>query len=381
MIYFDNAATTLIKPQAVTMAMANAVKTLASPGRGGYPAAAAAAEKAYACREEAARLFNVPDPSRVVFTLNATHALNIAIKSLATKGDRVVISGYEHNSVFRPLGAIGAEAVVAASPLFDSEAAAEAFEDKLTSDTRLAVVNYGSNVLGFILPVQRISELCRRRRIPLIIDASQAAGVLPVDFEALAADFIAMPGHKSLYGPQGTGLLICSHEGRTLIEGGSGSDSRLPVMPDYLPDRLEAGTHNMPGIAGLLEGLRFVRRTGINKIRSRERFLLRLAEELLEPLDEVELYAAEEPAQQAAVLSFNVRGVDCQEIAEMLAGRGIAVRAGVHCAPRAHKSAGTEKSGTVRMSFSYFNNEKEVREFVRELKAIIYIRLRQRTAW
>jgi len=370
-IYFDNAATTLMKPESVRRAMYNAVGSLASPGRGGHRASIAAAEKAYECRTAAAELFSVPQPEQVVFTMNATHALNIAIKSLAGKGDRVVISGYEHNSVLRPLNTIGARLCVAESPLFDEKAAVRAFEEALKPGTKLAVVNYVSNVFGFILPVRRIAEICRERDIPLILDASQAAGVLEIDFRELGADFIAMPGHKGLYGPQGTGILLCSRSGETLIEGGSGSDSRLPVMPEYLPDRLEAGTHNMPGIAGLLEGIRFVCRLGTERIRCHERKMLSAAVRQLRAIDEVELYCDDKLSCQSPVLSFNIHGMDCQTVAEQLSKRGIAVRAGLHCSPLAHKTAGTER-GTVRISFSAFNTEQEIDRFTKEIKSIIH---------
>ena len=371
MIYFDNAATTLVKPKTVKMAMYNAVNSLASPGRGGHWAAMAAADKAYECRTAAAKLLNVPREEQVVFTMNATHALNIAIKSLSEKGDRVVISGYEHNSVLRPLNAIGAQTCVAASPLFDEDAAVCAFEDALKPGTKLAVVNHVSNVFGFVLPVKRIAELCRERGIPLIIDATLAAGVLDIDFQQLGAEFIAMPGHKGLYGPQGTGLLLCGRSGETLLEGGSGSDSRLPLMPEYLPDRLEAGTHNMPGIAGLLEGIRFVSGLGTKRISHHERKLLAAAVRQLRNIDRVELYCADGLKCQSPVLSFNVCGMDCQTVAEQLSKRGIAVRAGLHCSPLAHKTAGTEQ-GTVRLSFSAFNTEQEVARFAKEIKSIIH---------
>ena len=195
--------------------------------------------------------------------------------------------------------------------------------------------------------------------------------MLDIDFQKLGADFIAMPGHKGLYGPQGTGILLCARSGETLIEGGSGSDSRLPLMPEYLPDRLEAGTHNMPGIAGLLEGIRFVSSLGTERISRHERKLLSAAVRQLRAIDEVELYCADGLKNQSPVLSFNIRGMDCQTAAEQLSKRGIAVRAGLHCSPLAHKTAGTER-GTVRLSFSVFNNEQEVTRFVREIKSIIH---------
>ena len=262
MIYFDSAATTFQKPASVAAAMQNALRTMSSPGRGGHHAAMRAAETAFTCRNELAELYRLPNPECVVFTLNATHALNIAIKSLVRPGDRVVISGYEHNAVTRPLAALGAEIAVADGPLFHPEEVTAAFRHQITPETRAVVCNHVSNVFGFIQPVEEIAAICRSRRVPLIIDASQSAGVLPLDMTALGAAFIAMPGHKGLYGPQGTGVLLCGGEQqpRTLLEGGTGSLSMQQEMPDFLPDRLEAGTHNMPGIAGLLAGVRFVRR-------------------------------------------------------------------------------------------------------------------------
>ena len=361
MIYFDNAATTLIKPQSVTKAMAAAIGRLGSPGRGGHAAAMKAAEEAYACRSLAAEMFGAPDPGCVVFCMNATHALNLAIKSLAIPGDRVVISGYEHNSVLRPLTAIRAKIAVAAAPLFRPEETLDAFRRELREDTKLAVVNHVSNVFGAVQPLEELAVLCRSRGIPLVVDASQSAGVLPLDLRRLQAAFIAMPGHKGLYGPQGTGLLICGAPARPLLEGGSGSDSRNTRMPDLLPDRLEAGTLNMPGIAGLHQGLRFVRRKGAAAILEHERALLQTAVSLLRELPEVELYASEKPELQTGVLSFRVAGEDPELTAEKLSARGVAVRAGLHCAPLAHDTARSD--GTIRLSFSAFNTPAEVRRF------------------
>lgn len=371
MIWLDNAATTLRKPPTVPRAVATAVGELADPGRGGHKPAIRGAETAFACREAAARLFHVPEPEQVVFTMNATHGLNIAIKSLAGPRERVVISGYEHNAVLRPLRAIGAEIVVAVSPLFDRAAALAVFDEALTPETSLCVVNAVSNVFGFVLPFEEIAALCRQRGIPLIVDASQAAGHMPLDFAALGASFIAMPGHKGLYGPQGTGLLLCGEAGKTLLEGGSGSDSANPMMPDFLPDRHEAGTHNMPGVAGLLEGLCFVESRGIERISQYEFSLLRETVAQLRELEELTLYTAPTLAEQAPVLSFTARGWDSQELAEALSRRGIAVRAGLHCAPLAHQTAGTFPGGTVRLSFSVFNRPEELRRLRAVLKELL----------
>ena len=368
MIYFDNAATTLQKPEAVTRAMVRAARELGSPGRGGHEAAMKAAEEAYACRKLAADLFHAPGPETVVFCMNATHALNLAIKSLAGRQDRVVISGYEHNAVLRPLRAVGAEVRVAAAPLFRPEQTVEAFRKALRQGVKLAVVNHVSNVFGYIQPLEELAALCRENGVPLIVDASQSAGVLPLNMEALGAAFIAMPGHKGLYGPQGTGLLLCDHPARPLIEGGSGSDSRNPRMPDTLPERLEAGTLNMPGIAGLRAGLEFVRKAGPERLLCRERELMTLAGELLGQNPRLRLVLSPTSEYQTGVLSFTVRDMDCETAAAELAAGGFAVRAGLHCAPLAHDTAGSE--GTVRLSFGAFNTPQELRKLARFLEKL-----------
>ncbi|HJB81345.1 MAG TPA: aminotransferase class V-fold PLP-dependent enzyme, partial [Candidatus Flavonifractor intestinigallinarum] len=212
---------------------------------------------------------------------------------------------------------------------------------------------------------------CRRRRVPLIVDASQSAGCLPVRQEKLGAAFIAMPGHKGLYGPQGTGLLLCAGEAVPLIQGGTGSASALQTMPDYLPDRLEAGTHNLPGIAGLLAGLRYVAARTPEAIGKREGGLIRRAAQGLARLPRVRAFQARNPACQSGVLSFQVEGMDCEAVGEALSRRGIALRAGLHCAPLAHENAGTLEVGTVRMSVSDFNTAAEVDRFVWELSRLV----------
>lgn len=367
MIYFDSAATSFQKPPSVAAAMQAALRQLSSPGRGGYPAANRAAETAYQCRTELAELFHVPAPDQVVFTFNATHGLNIAIKTLVRPGGHVVISGYEHNAVTRLLATIeDVNISVAAAPLFRPEAALDAFSRAIGPETDAVVCNHVSNVFGFVQPVEALAELCRRRNVPLIIDASQSAGVLPLDFEALRPAFIAMPGHKGLYGPQGTGVLLCGADvlPRTLLEGGTGSLSMEQEMPDFLPDRLEAGTHNMPGIAGLLAGVRFVRQTGLERICAHERNLALTAAEELKELPGTEVFARSDLAAQTGVVSFRCRQMDVEELGNRLARRDIAVRCGLHCAPLAHQSAGTQETGTVRLSFSAFNKMSELPAFL-----------------
>lgn len=372
MIYLDSAATTMQKPPAVARAASYAVGHMASPGRGGHRPAMLAAEAAFSCRQAAAELFGLSEPERVVFTLNATHGLNIAIKSLVKPGDTVLISGYEHNAVTRPLYAMDGVAVkVADSPLFQPDRAYKRFEELLTPEVTLVVCNHVSNVFGYILPVERIANLCAIRGVPFILDASQSAGTIPIRMEELGAAFIAMPGHKGLYGPQGTGILLCGAETKPLLEGGTGSLSAVQTMPDFLPDRLEAGTHNIPGVAGLLEGLRYVMRRGEENIMAHERALTFQAAEGLGRIHGVKVFASARPVCQAGVLSFTVRGMDCEMVGERLGEAGVAVRCGLHCAPLAHQSAGTFETGTVRASFSAFNTPLEVERFVHIMERIV----------
>ena len=369
MIYFDAGATTLQKPDAVRRAMYQAVNTLSSPGRGSYPATRRAEKTDLRCRMAAAELFHMDDPAQVVFTSCATHGLNIAIRTLVKPGSRVVISGYEHNAVTRPLHAIpNVEIVVADGPLFDTAAMLAQFRQALDRPADAVICTHVSNVFGYALPVEEIAALCRKKGVPFVLDASQSAGILPVDMKALGASFIAMPGHKGLYGPQGTGLLLCGCETEPLLRGGTGSQSILQEMPAELPDRLEAGTHNMPGIAGLLEGLRFVQRQGVARIADYESELGRYAARHLAELSGVEVFSG---PFQTGVVSFRAAGMDCEELGEALAARGIALRAGLHCAPLAHRTAGTLETGTVRFSPSVFNRRQEVDELVRETAAIV----------
>lgn len=370
MIYLDNAATTFQKPAAVQRAVMQAMRTMSSPGRGGYAVAQQAEETLFRCRSAAAALFSVPSVEQVVFTMNATHALNIAIKSLVRPGGRVVISGYEHNAVTRPLHALGAEVIVAAAPLFSPPETVSAFERALALRPDAAVCTHVSNVFGDILPIERIAQLCRRADVPLIIDASQSAGALPLDFSALRPAFAAMPGHKGLYGPQGTGLLLCGHDVLPLLEGGTGSASIRQEMPDFLPDRLEAGTHNVPGIAGLEAGISFVRAQRQERILHHSRVLIRKAGEGLQRIPRVHAFLSPNAGAQAGVLSFCMEGLSPEALAELLSARGFALRAGLHCAPFAHKTAGTLPEGTVRLSVSAFNRESEIDQFLSSLHAI-----------
>ena len=372
MIYFDSGATTLEKPASVRWAMARAVNTMSSPGRGSHQATRLAEETDYACRTAAARLFGVEDEANVIFTSNATHGLNIAIHTLVQPGSRVVISGYEHNAVTRPLHAIpNVTLTVLDTPLFQPERMVEELKEALGHGADVVICNHVSNVFGCIQPVEEMAVLCRNAGVPFLLDASQSAGILPVRMDVLQAAFIAMPGHKGLYGPQGTGLLLCNHQVSPLLYGGTGSLSKLQTMPDMLPDRLESGTHNMPGIAGLLEGIRYVQRTGVEKIAAHERRLTAQAVELLRNTEGIRLFWCDGFRHQTGVLSFIVEGVDCEEMGEAMASRGIALRAGLHCAPLAHRTVGTLKTGTIRFSPSAFNTSAQVMQFAQILQSTL----------
>lgn len=358
MIYLDSGATSFRKPPGVYRAVQRAMATCANPGRGGYAAARRASDAVYSCREEAGLLFDCL-PEQVVLTQNCTHGLNLAIHSCVRPGSRVVVTGFEHNAVTRPLHALDAQMRIAGRKLFD-------WEDTLTEFSRelegadAAVFTHVSNVFGYILPVEQMARMCRDKGIPFIIDAAQSAGTLPISLKELGADFIAMPGHKGLLGPQGTGLLLCRDGGEPLLYGGTGSYSRQQTMPPELPDRLEAGTLNVPGYAGLREGMRYVRNTGTEPLFRREHQLMNRCIRGLEKAG-MQVFRGE---RQAATLSFRC-GLDGEEAAQKLATLGIAVRAGLHCAPIAHESGGTLETGTVRVSIGYSTFEEEISTFLR----------------
>ena len=350
MTYLDHGATSFPKPPAVCRAVGEAMERCANPGRGSHAAARAGAEALYRCREAAGELFHIR-PENVVLTGNCTQGLNMAIRTLVRPGDRVVISGFEHNAVTRPLHALGARVMVAGRRLFDWEDTLRSFRKALDRGVKCAVFTQTSNVFGYLLPVEEMAGECRRRGIPFIIDAAQSAGTVSIDFEALGADFIAIPGHKGLLGPMGTGLLLCGRMPKPLLLGGTGSESENQSMPDFLPDRGEAGTLNVPGFAGLEAGIRLVLEEGADAIGRREAALAAYTARELGKLG-YEVFAG---SHQLGTVSFRGRE-DCQTLCDRL--DTIALRAGLHCAPLAHRSAGTLDTGTIRVSFGW-NSGKE----------------------
>ena len=364
MTYLDNGATSFHKPPQVQQAVIRAMNRCANPGRGGYGAAMEAAKVVYRCRETASELFDC-DPERVVFTSNCTHGLNIAIRTLVKPGDRVVISGFEHNAVTRALHGLGAKITVAGRKLFDWEDTLKEFETAMKKGADAAAFTHVSNVFGYILPVEEMAVLCRGYGVPFVVDAAQSAGAIPVSLKKLGADFIAMPGHKGLLGPQGTGLLLCGRIPEPLLMGGTGSESIRQDMPDDLPERMEAGTVNVPGIAGLGAGLEYLKRTGIEGIGKREAVMAsKCAAEL-----EKRGYRVFRGENQSGTVSF-LPDRDCEAFAAALGRQGICLRAGLHCAPLAHESAGTLDTGTVRISFGHDASQIQISELLRAVSKV-----------
>lgn len=347
MTYLDHGATSFPKPKSVLNAMIYAMETCGNPGRGGYETAMRAARTILRCRERAGELFDC-EPEQVVCTGSCTHGLNMAIGTLVKPGSHVVISGFEHNAVVRPLHGIGADIRIAGRKLFRPEDTLQQFEKALRSGVDAAVFTHVSNVFGYILPVEEMADLCRKYHVPFAVDCAQSAGILPVSLRDWGADFIAMPGHKGLLGPMGTGLLLCNRVPKPLMSGGTGSQSQLRQMPDYLPDAGEAGTANMAGIAGLSEGIRQVQKRGLQEIFLREQREMRRCAKRLEKFG----YTVYTGENQCGTVSF-VPKCGCEELAEFLGKQRVCVRAGLHCAPLAHESAGTLSTGTVRISFGH----------------------------
>ena len=359
MIYLDHGATSFPKPPRVTEAVGEAMVRCANPGRGSHAAARAGAEVLYRCREAAGAHFHI-DPENVVLTGSCTQGLNMAIRTLVRPGDRVVISGFEHNAVTRPLRGLGARVTVAGRRLFDWENTLKEFTKALDKRPKSAVFTHVSNVFGYLLPVEEMARACRRRGIPFVIDAAQSAGAVPIDFEKLGADFIAMPGHKGLLGPMGTGLLLCGRLPRPFLMGGTGSESESQTMPDFLPDRAEAGTANVPGFAGLAAGIRLILEEGAASIGQREAALAAYTARELGKLG----YQVFSGPHQLGTVSFRGRE-DGQTLCDRL--DGFALRAGLHCAPLAHKSAGTLDTGTVRVSFGWNSTEADAEKLLQAL--------------
>ena len=374
LIYFDNAATSFPKPPAVLKAAFDTARRRGgNPGRGGHALARAADSEIYSCRKALKEFFNAPSVESVVFTNNATTALNTCICGLIKPGDRVVTTDYEHNSVRRPLFRKNGVAVTKATVHYDNDdATVEEFENALINGADWLVVSHASNVWGKSLPLREICNAAHRGGARVIVDAAQSAGCLKIDVKADGIDYLCAPGHKGMYGPQGTGFIILNGPApEPLTAGGTGSNSISAAQPSFTPDSLESGTLNTPGISGLRKGIAFLNMYGADKLHSREIALARRAYFGLDTIKGAVLYTSPPNERDAPVLSFNLAGRTSFEAAEQYDRHGICLRAGYHCAPDAHEKFGTIDIGTVRLSLGAFNSALEIDKFLEITEKIL----------
>lgn len=365
-IYLDNAATSFPKPEQVYAAVMQAMQQVgASPGRGGYGRALDASRLLMETREQIAELFHVADSSRIVFTSNATAALNLATQGVLLPGDHVVTSSMEHNSLLRPLFLLEKQGVEVTVVQADQQGLIEPEQIRkaLRCNTRMIAIAHVSNVTGGIQEVAQIAAIAKEANALFLLDAAQSAGSLDIDMQVLGVDLLAAPGHKGLLGPQGTGFLAVAPGVplRPIMAGGTGGSSDQDQQPDGFPEGFEVGTHNLPGIAGLGAGITFLRQTGIEQVRQHECALAEYARKRLAAIPGCRLFGPQQAERRSAVVSFVIDGCDPATLAFMLdRNYGIAVRAGLHCAPRAHRTIGSYPGGTVRLSPGFFTTDDAI---------------------
>ena len=368
MIYLDHAATSFPKPGSVTLEMARCIREYGgNPGRGSHALSMAAAEKIYECRGELAHFFGAKSPEEVIFTQNATMAINLVIKGFLRQGDHVLISDMEHNAVYRPIQKLSQMGLItydcfATAPQqggLSPDALCAEIEGLIKPNTRMVICAHASNICSAVLPLASIGALCRKRGILFAVDAAQSAGHIPINVESMKIDALCFPGHKGLLGPQGSGGLILRAGllGETLIEGGSGMHSLEWQMPMESPERYEAGTLSTPCIAGLLEGVRTVKRFGLSRISRHQRRLWQMTAEALSTIPNVTVYA---PLCAGSVLLFNVNNIGSETVGQALDRRGICVRAGYHCSALGHATLQTPAGGAVRVSFGLSNEASQI---------------------
>ncbi|QDR83078.1 aminotransferase class V-fold PLP-dependent enzyme [Sporomusa termitida] len=376
MIYLDNAATTWPKPESVYQAVDDCLRLIgANPGRGGHSMARQASLLLYEAREGLAELFGIEDANQIVFTHNATDAICMSIFGLLSPGDRIVTTAMEHNAVARAVRFVEAKGVqVTVIPCSgDGQLDLAAMRAAISNKPKAVIMSHASNVTGTLMPVAEVGEMTRRQGVVLIVDAAQTAGVEAIDVAGMGIDILAFSGHKGLLGPQGTGGLFVSRTVAVapLRVGGTGSLSESDNQPEFMPDRLESGTPNTPGIAGLKAGVRFILATGRKNIQAKELALTQLLLAGLKDIAAVKLYGAASTAGRTAVVSFTLAGKDSGLIAHALDREyGIACRAGLHCAPWAHQTLGTIKTGTVRFSPGYFNTRAEIEQAIAAVREL-----------
>ena len=376
MIYLDNAATTFPKPESVYAKMDDCMRNYcANPGRSGHKMAMESARVVEETRDIIAKLFNIKNPMDVVYTFNATDSLNLAIKGFLKPGDHVITTTMEHNSVLRPIMELENIGVEHTFVQADEEGRVDPkdVEAAIKDNTKLIAIIHASNVTGTLIDIETIGKIAKNHGITYLVDASQSAGIYDMDVDKLNIDMLAMPGHKGLLGPQGTGVLYVNNKIRlhSQREGGTGSKSEEIIQPDLYPDKYESGTHNTPGIVGLGAGVEFLLETGLDNIRKHEEELSQYMIDEILKIDGVKLYGPKSAKERAAVIAVNIKDLDSGEVTFRLDREfGIATRSGIHCAPLAHKSIGTLKQGAVRFSLGYFTTKEEVEEAIKAIKVI-----------
>ncbi len=377
MIYLDNAATTYPKPESVINAMAYAQKYVgANAGRGGHKMSAKAGEMVYLTREKASEMFNC-NSEKVIFTCNCTMSLNTAIKGVLQKGDHVIISSLEHNSVLRPVHYLYEKGIITYSIAEVDPESAEATVDNFLSlikkNTTAVVCTMASNVFGTVLPIEKLGAELKKRGICFIVDGAQSAGTFKIDMKKMNVDILCIPGHKGLMGPMGTGMLLIGEDSDvdSLCQGGTGSFSMSESQPEVYPDKLESGTVNLPGIWGLKKGMDYISFVGGEQaIHKKESYLCKVLKEDLSAIKGVELYSHKAGVNPACLVAFNLKDYHSERVAAALDELNFAVRAGYHCAYISHHTSGTEKNGVVRVSPGWFNTKKDIKNLVFSLNKI-----------
>lgn len=374
MIYFDNAATTLHKPKEVIEAVVKALNSMGNSGRGNTSASLEAAHTIFNTRENLAKFFNIDSSSQLAFTSNSTEALNIAIKGVLKKGDHVITTVLEHNSVLRPLYEMEAHGVELS--FLESDALGNIeynhIEEKIKNNTRAIICTHASNLTGNILNIKEIGKICKKHKLLFIVDASQTAGVYPIDVEDMNIDILCFTGHKSLFGPQGTGGIYVKNgiDITPLKSGGTGILTYSKTQPLEMPTHLEAGTLNGHGIAGLNAGVNFINRIGIDNILKHELELMWRFYNSVKKLPHIKIYGDFSTDKRCPIVTLNIGEYDSGDVAQELLEQGVATRAGGHCAPLMHKCLGTIEQGAVRFSFSYFNTLEEVDTTIKILETL-----------
>ena len=380
-VYLDNSATSWPKPPTVAKAISDYLNEYGgSPGRSGHSFSLRAAREVFETRELIAELFNARSSERVIFTANATHALNIALEGILKKGDHVIITSMEHNSMIRPLRYLENQGLIELSIVNCDSKGSINIENLINCfkpNTKLVATIHGSNVTGTLQPIRQIGNICKNNNVLYLIDAAQSAGFANIDMQQDNIDILAFTGHKKLYGPPGIGGLCINNDIaiETLIHGGTGSKSEMEIHPEFYPDRLEAGTGNTVGVVGLKAGIQFILDKGIDKLRIKQTELTNYFIKQLQEINEVILYGINSDEDRLPIVSMNIKNIIPSDLAFKLDNEfEIMVRAGLHCSPLAHKTIGTFPQGTVRFSIGSFNTEEEINYTIEAIKRIIFNR-------